>query len=197
MHDKAKAAMAKKRDDDRLAREMVVDPTMDPSADSVVVVRWIVGKVDALALAMERKWGRGVLPGIAGGLLAAKFESQAAKFDAAVASGISGDAVRHGEAMVRAWNAVEQAALNIGKRPRPVAAFSADLPCGGTLHIVEAQEDVARITDRGAVVMSVAEVASLLSRDELGRLVVGVKKVFDAEVKKPPADFTVGDDLPF
>jgi hypothetical protein len=180
-----------------MAMTVVADPTLDPSADSVTVVRWIVGKVDDVALAMERKWGRGVLPGIAGALLAAKFESQAAKFDTAVESGVASEVVKHGEAMIRAWAAVEAAAEGLGKRPRPVTAFTAKLPCGGTLHIVESDEDTAKVVERGAVVMTVQEVANLLSRDELGRLVVGVKKVFDADVVKPPADFDTGDDIPF
>ncbi len=198
MTNAARKAMDQKNRDQQLARSLVVNPELDPSADGRTVIRHMVSKVDGVAVAMERKWGRGVFPALAGDLLAAKFESQQRKLDDAVQEGRSGDVVRHAEAMIRAWGAVEQAALNAGRRPRDVVAFSAPLAGGGTLYIVEAAEDTPRIHERGAVVMTVAEVAELLSRDELGRLVVGVKKVFEsAEVVKGPVDFVAGDDIPF
>jgi hypothetical protein len=194
----AQKAIAKKNQDQALARSLVANPMLDPSADSSTVIRYMVAKVDEAAVAMERKWGRGTFPQLAGELMAAKFESQQRKLDDAIQAGMCAEVIKHGEAMVRAWAAVEQAAINMGKQPRPVVAFSAPLDGGGTLYVVESQEDTARITERGAVVMSVAEVAALLSRDELGRLVVGVKKVFeDATVVKGPVDFVTGDDIPF
>ena len=196
--DAYREAMAVRRDEAALSKMLVENPVLDPALGAEDVVRFMVAKVDGVALVMERKWGRGTFPQLAGDLMAAKFDSQLAKFDASVQSGMSADVVKHGEAMVRAWGAVESHAMSMGKRPRPVVAFMAALPGGGNLYIVEAQEEVCRITERNAVVMSVAEVAAMLSRDELGRLVIGVKKVFEGvEVQKGPADFDLGDEIPF
>lgn len=193
----AQKAIAKKSQDQRMAQSLVANPRLDPNADGRAVVRHMVARVDETAVEMERKWGRGTLPGLAGEMLASKFDAQMAKFHAAIEAGVSADVERHGEAMIRAWAAVEKEALSRGKKPREVVAFSAELQCGGKLFVVESQEDTAKVFERGAVVMTVQEVADLLSRDELGRIVVGVKKVFDAEVIKPPPDFTTGDEIPF
>lgn len=194
----AQKAIIQKNQDQARAQALVKNPALDPSADASTVIRHMVAKVDEVAVAMERKWGRGSFPALAGELLAAKFDSQQRKLDDAIQSGASAEVVKHGEAMIRAWGAVEQAALNAGKAPRLVQAFSAPLDGGGTLYIVESAEDTSRIHERGAVVLSVAEVAALLSRDALGRLVVGVKKVFeDATVVKGPVDFVTGDEIPF
>jgi hypothetical protein len=186
-------AIIKKSQDQSLAKSLVKDPTLDPSADASTVIRHIVSLVDEKAAAMEAKWGRGELPKLVGEFLAGKFQSQASKFDAAIESGLSADVVKHGQAMIRAWDALDAKANELGRKPRVVASFLAKLADGRAMHIVESDADVPMVK---GIVFTAQEIANMLSTDELGRIVLGTKTAFDCEVKQP-VNWVDGDEIPF
>jgi hypothetical protein len=189
----AQKAMQQKRTDTALAQAMVNDPTLDPSADSSTVIRHIVSLVDEKATDMEAKWGRGELPKLVGEFLAAKFQSQADKLAVAIDGGASAEVVKHGQAMIRAWDALDAKAVELGRKPRVVNAFKATLADGREIHIVESDTDAAMVK---GVVFTAQEIANMLSTDELGRLVLGTKTAFACEVKQP-VNWVDGDEIPF
>lgn len=189
----AQRAIQKKSQDQALAQSLVKDPTLDPSADSSTVIRHIVSLVDEKAVAMEAKWGRGELPKLVGEFLAGKFQSQASKFDAAIESGMSADVVKHGQAMIRAWDALDAKAVETGRKPRVVVAFSAKTSCGKTINIVGDDADVPMVK---GIVFTAQEIANMLAADELGRLVLGTKTAFACEVQQP-VNWVDGDEIPF
>jgi hypothetical protein len=58
----------------------------DPSAPPELVIRAALDGVDAVATAMERKWGVGRLRLLVGDDLRARFDAQRARLDAAITS---------------------------------------------------------------------------------------------------------------
>ena len=75
-----------------------------------------VSDVDQKAIAIERKWGADRLPRLVSELLQAKFENQKGLFDEAVSSNDETKIDHYGGGMIRAWEALDQAATQEGHR---------------------------------------------------------------------------------
>lgn len=168
----------------------------DPLAPPEAVIREMVRKVDAVALDMEAKWGRGLLPKLVSSLLASKFDAQANKLDHAVNTGLTVEVIKHANAMIRAWAALDAAAIEAGHKPSPAQAWRTTMEGGKALWIAKDDQEASKVIEKGATVLTVEEVGNLLSKDELGRLVIGVKSKISADVKEPP-NWKTGDEIPF
>jgi len=84
------------------------DPAMEKEADQ------ILGQVDQVATDIETKWGYGRLEKLTDFALLEKFKKQRIKFHEAFKVGLLPDIRIHGPAMIRAWQALDKAALAAG-----------------------------------------------------------------------------------
>ena len=175
------------------------DPETDPLAPSDYAIRAVLDGLDALALEMERKWGIGRLRLLVGDLLRAKFDAQKDQLDAAIASGRELYIRVQGEAMKRAWAALDRAATEDGRQPLAPEVWECRLPeCGEVVALVRTEAEAHHVT-RAMRVFTTAEIGRLI--EALGEEVLAVKRVFpSAEVKRisaPEIDWSKGDEIPF
>ena len=118
-------------------------------------------RLDAVASAMERKWGVDRLPKLVDAPLAVRFRSQAERLDKANRSGVSAAVSVQAEAMLRAWNTLDTAALAAGWKPLAPTIWEAVLPgTGEVIAIVrDSDEAFALAKERTSAVWTLAEVA--------------------------------------
>jgi hypothetical protein len=135
-------------------------------------------RLDAVASAMERKWGIDRLPKLVEAQLAVRFRSQAERLDAAIRLNVSAAIVVQAEAMLRAWNALETAALKSGWKPLAPAIWESVLPgTGEIITIVRDADDAFAIAKDGrGTIWTLAEVA--LAIEAFGDSVRVTKQVF-------------------
>ncbi len=84
------------------------DPALMREADQ------ILGQVDQVASDIETKWGYGRLEKLTDFALLEKFKKQRIKFHEAFKVGLLPEIRIHGPAMIRAWQALDKAALAAG-----------------------------------------------------------------------------------
>jgi hypothetical protein len=135
-------------------------------------------RLDAVASAMERKWGIDRLPKLVEAQLAVRFRSQAERLDAAIRLNVSAAIVVQAEAMLRAWNALETAALRSGWKPLAPAIWETVLPgTGEIITIVRDADEAFAIAKEGrGTIWTLAEVA--LAIEAFGDSVRATKQVF-------------------
>ena len=100
-------------------------------------------RLDAVASAMERKWGIDRLPKLVDAPLAVRFRSQAERLDEAIRSGVSAAVSAQAEAMLRAWHAVDAAALAAGWKPLSPTIWETVLPETGEVVAIVRDADEA------------------------------------------------------
>lgn len=96
-----------------------------PAAD---LAKASLDRLDAVASAMERKWGIDRLPKLVDAPLAVRFRSQAERLDEAIRSDVSAAVSAQAEAMLRAWNALDAAAITAGWKPLAPTIWETVLP---------------------------------------------------------------------
>lgn len=96
-----------------------------PAAD---LAKASLDRLDAVAVAMERKWGINRLPKLVDAQLAVRFRSQAERLDVAIRLNISAAISVQAEAMLRAWNTLDAAATKGGWKPLAPAIWETVLP---------------------------------------------------------------------
>lgn len=123
----------------------------------------IVRAVDQRGREMERKWGTGRLPLIVPLEMAERFRVQRRKFSAAVWEYDPQEARKHGDAMLRAYAAMDAAATACGAPMAPVSQWEFEGP-QGTVILVRGLDEVAQVDTGGrqVEVWSLDEVASVL-----------------------------------
>lgn len=89
------------------------------SSGEMDVIQEILNAVDERGKAMDRKWGLGRLPGLCGIEWAERFANQRRKFGTAVWSWDLNEVRKHGEAMVRAFDKLDELATEAGIEPGP------------------------------------------------------------------------------
>jgi hypothetical protein len=121
-------------------------------------------RLDAFAQAVERKWGIDRLPKLVDAALAVRFRSQAERLDEAIRSDVSAAVSAQAEAMLRAWNALDAAALAAGWKPLAPTVWETVLPeTGEVIAIVrDSDEAFAIARERKGAVWTLAEVAIAL-----------------------------------
>lgn len=146
-----------------------------PSADLAKVS---LDRLDAVASAMERKWGIDRLPKLVDAPLAIRFRRQAERLDEAIRSDVSAAVSAHAEAMLRAWNALDVAALSAGWKPLAPTIWETVLPeTGEVITIVrDSDEAFALAKERKGAVWTLAEVA--IAIEAFGDTVRATKEAF-------------------
>lgn len=137
-----------------------------------------VDRLDAIAHAMERKWGADRLPKLVDSTLAARFRAQADKLNEALRSDRPDAVAMQATAMQRAWNALDQAATASGKQPLSLTVWETTIPSTGeVIAIVRTAEEASAIArERNGAVYTLAEVAVAI--DAFGDQVRAVKTTF-------------------
>ena len=128
-----------------------------------------------MALEMERKWGIARLRLLVSDLLRAKYDAQCDKFNATIQSGKEAEIRKHGEAMKRAWKALDEAATRDGHQPKPPEVWEVSLDNGDTAAIVQDSADASMIPDHQPV-FSLEEIGRLI--DALGTVPLETKRIF-------------------
>lgn len=156
------------------------------------VIASVIYRVDEIARQMEAKWGIGRLPALVPIDLATRFRSQARKFNQATQDYVCHEIRKHGEAMERAWAALDAAATSAGAQPLPHDVLEARGPDGSVVLIARTADEARKAAfDRKCTAWSLDEIARAMNTfPEL----VKVKTVFPgAEVvsmRRDPFDPT-------
>lgn len=146
-----------------------------PAAD---LAKASLDRLDAVAVAMERKWGIDRLPKLVDAPLAVRFRSQAERLDAAIRLNVSAAISVQAEAMLRAWNALDAAALKSGWKPLAPAILETVLPeTGEIITIVRDADEAFAIAKEGkGTIWTLAEVA--IAIEAFGDSIRATKQVF-------------------
>ncbi len=142
-------------------------------APSDYAIQAIIDGVDQVALETERKWGVGRLRLLVSDFLCAKYDAQRDKFDAAIQSGSAVEIRKHGEAMKRAWQALDETAVRDGHQPKPPEVWEVPLTNGDIAAIVQDAADVSMVPDSQPV-FTLAEIGR--SIDALGTVPLETKR---------------------
>lgn len=155
-------------------------------------------RLDAVAVAMERKWGVDRLPKLVPAELAARFRSQGERLDEAIRSNRHEAVAVQAEAMLRAWSALDAAATNAGWQPLSPNVWEAVLPSTGEVIAIvrDADESGLIAKDRGGAVWTLDEVA--IAIEAFGEGVRATKRAFPgAEVTAVrPSSLSIGSAPP-
>lgn len=132
----------------------------------------IIRTVTEHANEMNRRWGFNRLPHIVGIELMQKFKAQQFKWQAAcfdcVGSCLPGDLDRvkaHGEAMIRAYAALEREALAAGKSPAPPGQWEFELADGTPVVLVRTRAEMGNVQrEPVAQVWCLEEIGEIITR---------------------------------
>ena len=139
-------------------------PRWEVSHSTYLAGRSHLDGVDHLANEMERKWGAGRLRLLVSSELRRKFDSQRSKLNDAITAGELADVERESGRMVKAWMALDGAAMAAGAFPLSAEVWEAPLPNGRVLALVRDNEEAAQISRSGrhVEVWTLAEVARVV-----------------------------------
>ena len=176
------------------------DPSVDVSSSHTYRIQAMVDGLDQLALAMERKWGVDRLRLLVSDLLRAKFDEQKDRLDQALATNNEAFVRAQVEGMRRAWTALDRAACDAGETLLAPQVWECVLRDTGEIVSLVRTEAEAHHLARAGRVFTLAEVATLIAA--LGNGVLEAKKQFPGATvtgvrRKPPADRSLDDDIPF
>ena len=181
-------------------RHSTIDVGSDPMAPPAYRIQAMIDGLDQVAHAMERKWGVGRLRLLVSDLLCAKFDEQKDRLDAAIASDEERYVRIHADAMRRAWQALDRAAVEAGEKPLAPEVWECVLPDTGEVVSIVRDEAEAHHIARECRVFTLAEVAKLIAG--LGEAAPEIKRRIPVAAisgirRKPPIDWSRGDDIPF
>ena len=177
-----------------------IDPAADVYSSDSYRIQAMVEGLDQVAIAMERKWGVGRLRLLVSDLLRAKFDEQKDRLDQAIAGNHEAFVRIHVDGMRRAWEALDRSAREAGETPLAPQVWECVLPDTGEIVSLVRTEAEAHHVAREGRVFTLAEIATLIAG--LGDAVLEAKKQFPGAAvtairRKPAADWSRGDDLPF
>lgn len=135
----------------------------DRSHGEYIVGRSFLDGVDALAVAMEAKWGNGRLRLLVGQELREKFDRQRYLLNMAIMGGTLEMIRREAPRMVNAWKALDHAAEQAGANQLPLGVLEVTLEDGSVVAI--AQDYDSRLAKgRAVAVYTLDEIGHILSR---------------------------------
>ncbi len=170
----------------------------------------IIANVTEHANEMNRRWGFNRLPHIVGLDLMRRFKEQQRKWQLACfeccGSMLPDDLERvrkHGEAMKRAYGALEAEALALGKSPAPPGQWEFELKDGTTVVLVRTRAEMGNVTrEPAAQVWCLEEIGEIITKFPV--LVIGKELFPDMEVIRLAPSAEVRDlvddilsDIPF
>jgi len=135
-------------------------------------------RLDAIASAMERRWGVGRLPKLVDAAVAVRFAAQRDRLDNAIRADRPELISVQAEAMIRAWNALDAEATKAGAPPLAPTVWEAVLPTSGEVVAIvrDSEEALAVAKDRKGAVWTLAEVAVAI--EAFGEQVRAAKAIF-------------------
>jgi hypothetical protein len=170
--------------------------------------RAALDEADALAAAMETKWGCGRLRLLVSAELREKFDRQRLKLNHALWHGTLDDVKREAPRMCAAWRALDRAATEAGAGPLDPRVIECTLTDGSVAVIVPDNDaaHLVRANDRRCVVYTAEEIARLLDgypdlakiKDAFpGSTVERVKRSIDDPLDSLPTGELANDEIPF
>jgi hypothetical protein len=133
------------------------------SLGEIDAVNAVMLAVDAKGRAMDDKWGVGRLPMLVPADVAVRFASQRNKFSEAIQSWSVPEALKHGEAMERAYAKLDEIALASGASPTPPDQWEFETE-EGLVVLVRDKRTIAQVdtSGRAAAIWSLDEIASVI-----------------------------------
>ena len=181
-------------------RDASFDLAASASAPVELIIRSMVDRLAGVSAAMERRWGVGRLRRLAPDPLRLRFDEQQARVEAAVASGEEQFVRIQTEAMQRAWETLERAAIESGAEPKAAEVWELVLPGSGELIAIVRDAAHSETVPQGLPAFTLAEIGGLI--EALGPEALEAKRVFPGAVvtgvrTDEPFDWSKGDDIPF
>ena len=135
-------------------------------------------RLDAIASAMERRWGVDRLPKLVDAVVAVRFAAQRDRLDDAIRADRHELISVQAEAMIRAWNALDAEATKAGAPPLAPTVWETVLPQSGEVVAIvrDSEEALAAAKDRKGAVWTLAEVAVAI--EAFGATVRAAKAAF-------------------
>lgn len=121
--------------------------------------------LDVVAVAMEKKWGAGVLPQLVGSESRLKFERAKERLDEAIVSNDYDTIKARAEVLIKGWKALDEEAFQAGHDQDNIEVYSGS--CDEVVYIftkdrLTAQRYVAKHPEHASATLTFDEVASLL-----------------------------------
>ena len=137
------------------------------------------------------KWGAGQLRLIVGDEMRIRFDRQSIRFKDALAMNDMAQIETQGEAMKRAYHALDAEAHRLGRIPPPESVWTVVHPRSGeTIWVAETDADARRIAMKGRVTFSLREIATFIPGG-----VLEIRKQIPMSEVLPEVDFD--DPIPF
>ncbi|MDQ6434566.1 hypothetical protein RB623_10960 [Mesorhizobium sp. LHD-90] len=171
-----------------------------PYADLVARQTFELDRLDALARAMERKWGIGRLPLLVSEQLAEKFFRQFRKTNEALKSPDPRPAIEQIGRMITAWSVLDAEADRLGAPELRPCVIEAQMSDGTVIAIVRDKDEagVVHHDGRAVQVYAASEIARLV---EAWPEIVKVKETWPGATVQParidPNFWSKGDAIPF
>lgn len=127
-------------------------------------IQAMVEDVDQVVVAMERKWGIDRLRLLVPVDLRARFDVQKDRFDQAIASNLEDHVSVQTQGMMRAWEAVDRAAMEAGHSPLRTEVWELLLPdTGEVVSLVRTEAEAHHVVAPGRV-FTLAQIAVLIAK---------------------------------
>jgi len=152
--------------------------------------------VTMLATAMDERWGSGRLPMIVSADLRARFLKQQRLYHEALMAEDEPAIVAQSHGMLRAWHALDDAAVETGEKPLPWSAWQLTAPTGEVITIIREVADLALVPKQPGVEVWTADQIVDLIINQLEEVRVE-KRQWPKGNGKEPMDWEEGDDIPF
>ena len=155
--------------------------------------------VDIVARGMEMKWGVDRLPRLVSKELRDKFKTQKNAFDEAIMSNDAHRIERVGEAMRRAWVALDAAATKDGQTPLSDSIWTAKHPkTGEVVTVIRDGAEIVDVKEAGGRLFTLEELVKFVPA-EVMRLKESFYSCTVSEVKSKPVDDgkELNDEIPF
>ncbi|MCA0318212.1 MAG: hypothetical protein LCH88_09100 [Proteobacteria bacterium] len=141
--------------------------------------------VDALAGAMEAKWGVDRLRLLVGPDLREKFDRQRLKLNQAIRQGSLEDVRREAPRMATAWRVLDREAMAAGATACDPDVLEIAMPCGMVAAIVRDIADARKVQSQAD-----GRRVAVYSHDEIGRILERFRDVSAVKVMFPGAEVT-------
>ena len=140
-------------------------------------IQSVIDGVDAIAVEMENKWGRGRLRLLVDTDLRIRFDEQRKLLNEAIWDVNCGAVDREAAAMIRGWKVLDQAAADAGASPLAPVVWETQKSDGTVIALVRTNAEASAVVAEGRYVevWTIDEVARL---SEATEIVAEVKKVF-------------------
>lgn len=153
--------------------------------------------VNMLAKAMDERWGSGRLPMIVSAELRARFLKQQRLYHEALMADDETAIVAQSHGMLRAWHAIDDAAVKAGEKPLPWSAWQLTAPTGEVVTIIREKADLALVPKQPGVEVWTADAIVDLIINQLDEIREDKRQWPKLGNGKDPVDWKEGDDIPF